>query len=214
MREDLSNEQVAETIGGIVANGEVVSVRSIRQRIGGSNSTISKLWKAYREQSKQIESATTERAPLPEPVMAAFIASAKAIWQAAQGVSQDELDGLAQTLNCRTSEAEMERDSALKDAEKADDELRTADGRIAELERAMTEASANLLRHIEEAELLRSKLQNSEWRVSIAEVEVDAIRKQNASGSADLKAIKKMVAQLAASQVSESNGGKLGLCTQ
>ena len=189
MREDLSNEQVAETIGGIVANGEVVSVRSI-------------------------ESATTERAPLPEPVMAAFIASAKAIWQAAQGVSQDELDGLAQTLNCRTSEAEMERDSALKDAEKADDELRTADGRIAELERAMTEASANLLRHIEEAELLRSKLQNSEWRVSIAEVEVDAIRKQNASGSADLKAIKKMVAQLAASQVSESNGGKLGLCTQ
>lgn len=132
MAEATPRERAEDAAEALAAEGAAVTARAVQQRAQvGMNvaSPVAREWNARQSQSRDLP-------PLPNSVLARI----NAVWgeavEAARVEHQAERDGWV----ARLAEVEDERDGAIDDVTRCQEELAQAAARIAELEQALEQA--------------------------------------------------------------------------
>lgn len=144
----VTDELVAQIAERLTAAGEKVTNRAIWSAIGGgSMTTISGALRRWRERQELQPEQRTERPAAPDEVREKALQMAEQmaeeIWLTSQGVTQQEIDDLSNTMNERISKANSERDVALGELQAALEELEGAKASIVEQTEAVAAAVAN-----------------------------------------------------------------------
>jgi chromosome segregation ATPase len=126
----ISREQVFAAANELVESGQKPTLELIRQKLGGSYSTLSPLLREWRAAKASADAPLQE--PVPESISGRLEDVAGEIWRVALDLANGRLAEEREALEAARAELENERDEAVE----------LADGLAAEVERLSAEVNA------------------------------------------------------------------------
>jgi chromosome segregation ATPase len=167
----VTREQILAAADAIAAEGQRPTLEAVRQRVGGSYSTISPAlaeWKA-----QQAARAQPVREAPPAAVAERLEALGGEVWAVALELATARLRAEREALEAARAELESERAEAVELADRQAAEIEALQSRLSGLE--ATEQAAR-----QEADELRGRLAAAEARVDELRTELDRARQEAA----------------------------------
>ena len=167
----ISRESIFAAADALMESGERPTLEGIRQRTGGSYTTISPIlndWKA-----RQAAQAAPVREPIPQAVQDKLQEVGGEIWRIASDLANTRLSAEREALEKVRAEIEAERTEAVELAERLASEGESLQSRLATLEASeaaargeVEELRLQLAQAREEAAGLRGKLEASQEQMA------------------------------------------------
>jgi chromosome segregation ATPase len=191
----LTQEQILAAADAIAAAGQRPTLEAVRQRVGGSYSTISPVlaeWKA-----RQAARAQPVREAPPAAVTERLEALGGEVWAVALELATARLRAEREALEAARAELEVERAEAVELADRQAADIEALTSRLSGIEAAEQAARR-------ESDELRGRLAAAESRVEELRTEIDCARREAAQAREDaaglrgrIEALEPLLARLA-----------------
>lgn len=167
-----------EAADAMLANGIKPTMDGVRQKIGGSYSTLSKImteWKRDKAQEKVVQEAP------PEAILSLVGRMASELWTTANAEAQLALAALRETATAENTELKTELTGIIRTADALQEKVIGLEGTIADLKSALEGASSALQEsqaqlQISQAQLVQKDLRLNEMKQELAEARDSATK--------------------------------------
>ncbi len=174
--------EILTTIADMDASGEKISVRTVRDRLGGSMSHIAPIVKEYNS-TRALDSA-------PEKVYSALAGVADQLWADASKIAKENWNSERLDLHSKLEDLESELKDALEENEDKDVTIIARDKQISELQATFATDKAELV------QLVDSARRHADKTVEEANKTTQASETRNAKLEAQLEGAKEQIEML------------------
>lgn len=186
----LTMEQIHQTADQLVSEGVKVTQQAIKDRIGGSFSTINKGLRLWRSEKNVIQHS--ENVTLPHDLESRFTVAVTQLWEQAQSLANQRLESERQALQNAKDEVLSElsdMDEQLEQVElellTTQSDLATATASNAEYVKSVDELNKSNIAQGTELQRLHEKLSAEREKSGILQEKLDLATADNASLTAD-----------------------------
>lgn len=171
-----------EAADEMLANGIKPTMDGVRQKIGGSYSTLSKImaeWKRDKAQEKVVHDAP------PEAIVSLVGRMASELWAMANSEAQLALAALRETATAESAELKTELSGIIRTADALQEKVVGLEGEIADLRSALSAASSAL--HESQAQLQIAQAQLTQKDVRLDEMKKDLSEARDSASKNSLR---------------------------
>ncbi|MDO4682770.1 MAG: DNA-binding protein [Lautropia sp.] len=196
----ITKEQVFQAADELVAEGLKPTMEAVRQRVGGSYTTIGPALKAWKEKQTAVSPAIEA---MPAELAGKVSALMNEVWTTAMSMATARLQVERDALEKARAELEEERQEATQLADRYAEELDALKARLTQIEAAEKGARAEVVAVKTELALAveKGRQLDSVQEQAAADRKVAAVARERADRYADeLEAMKKRTAQVEAAE--------------
>lgn len=142
-KDAITQEQVNEACNDLIANGERIKKTAVRDRVGGSFTTIGRMVDVWeREHGAQ---AQTPVLHMPEAITAAMHKATSDIWQAASTLASESIERIQSDSEAAIEKAKGEVADYGAEVTRLEGELDTLHGQLKETQEQLHDSQAKLV---------------------------------------------------------------------